>query len=183
MFTVSRHAVLTAQLSTQPIFCPNLTDYATHGQTGRTAGGKKKLALATVIIFTSVPKQVHTLITEQLTTPWHALLLSLALPFICFSPHFQQIRSQYSCACASPQSGMHLEKAFSNSDWRQAGRQRERRGERESKWARELRIEWSRRRCMGRGGVICEWRRGEEEEKERGVVVVSQPERKRGESG
>ena len=65
----------------------------------------------------------------------HALPLSLALPFICFSPHFQQIRSQYSCACASPQSGMHLEKASSNSDWRQAGRQREK--ERKSEGERE----------------------------------------------
>ena len=121
-----------------------------------TAQNSYRRALTTIIIsyilhYLSEAKQLHSYLKSK-----HALLLFLALPFICFSPHFQQIRSQYSCACASPQSGMHLEKASSNSDWRQAGRQRER------KWERELRIEWSRRRCMGRGGVmgVMERRRG-----------------------
>lgn len=112
VFIFSKHtALLNAQQSTQPFLCNTWTE--------------RYNSLLTTIIIISVAKQLHTYLRAANKTR-HALLLFLALPFICFSPHFQQIRSQYSCACASPQSGMHLEKASSNSDWRQAGRQRER---------------------------------------------------------
>lgn len=91
------------------------------------------------------------------------MYFSYFLPFKCFSPHFQLIRPQYSCACASPQSGMHLEKAFSNSDWRQAGRQRER----ESEGGRELRIEWKQEEVYEKRGVAVGVMGNGEKRKER----------------
>jgi len=107
-------------LASHPIlFVEGLYDYATHGTAATEQHSKQWL-------FSQVwQNQLHSLISEQLTNPRHALLRFFALPFICFSPHFQQIRSLYSCACASPQSSMHLENDSSNSDWRLAGRQRE----------------------------------------------------------
>lgn len=75
------------------------SEYATHGQNGTTAA--EEPLQQSLLLCISVAKQLCTLISVHVIKPGMHFPF-VALPFICFSPHFQQIRSQYSCACASP---------------------------------------------------------------------------------
>lgn len=123
-FILSCHAVLlNASLTTHLFFFffsnHSLRDNATHGQQEVTAASAK---LSKQSLFSQAAALTHLRAGNESR---HALLsFFFSLPFICFSPHFQQIRSLHSMRLCVPSEQRAFQKTdSSSSDWRQAGRQ------------------------------------------------------------